>query len=318
MNSAQIIGKPKRKKKKWDSRNWTVFIIATIGLIHVVIFHYFPMFGLMLSFKDGDRSANLLKELLFGRFVGFEHYITFLKDVDFWSVMSNTVLLNLIMLAINFPAPILFALLINEVKHRRFKKVVHSISTFPHFISWAIYGGIIIALTDQTTGVFNPILNLFGISSVDDPIYLMGESTIWGVIIVSSLVKGIGWGSIIYLAAISNIDSTLYEAAEIDGATRIQKMINITIPSIAPTITVFLLLNISRLLGNSFEQFNSLQNAVNLNRSEVLATYIYRLSFSSRRYSYGSAISFFDSTVSLCLLLLSNTISKKLAGRGLY
>ena len=318
MKGTILLKKPKKKRKKWDHRNWTVFIIATIGLLHVIVFHYFPMFGLILSFKDGDRSANLLKELLFGKFVGFKHYITFLKDVDFWGVMSNTVLLNLIMLAINFPAPILFALLINEVRHPRFKKIVHSVSTFPHFISWAIYGGIIIALTDQTTGVFNPILQLFGISSVDDPVYLMGESTIWGVIIISSLIKGIGWGSIIYLAAISNIDSTLYEAAEIDGATRIQKMFNITLPCIAPTITVFLLLNISRLLGNSFEQFNSLQNAVNLNRSEVLATYIYRLSFSARRYSYGSAISFFDSLVSLCLLLLSNTISKRLAGRGLY
>ena len=318
MKTNLILGKYVKKKKKWDHRNWTVFAIATIGLVFTIVFHYLPMFGLALSVKDGDYSANLLKELLIGKFVGLKHYRTFLKDVDFWGVMANTVLLNLIMLGINFPAPIFFALLINEVKHPKFKKVVHSISTFPHFISWAIYGGIIIALTDQTTGVFNPILNLFGLSSVDDPVYLMGESTIWVVIIISSMIKGIGWGSIIYLAAISNIDSTLYEAADIDGASRLQKMFRITLPSIAPTITVFLLLNISRLLGNSFEQFNSLQNAVNLNRSEVLATYIYRLSFSSRRYSYGSAISLFDSTISLCLLLISNQISKRLAGRGLY
>lgn len=307
-----------KKRKKWDGRNWTVFIIATLGLAVVVLFHYVPMVGLLLSVKDADYTSNLLEALLLGDFVGAENFSAFLHDVDFWSVMTNTVALNLIMLCINFPAPILFALLINEVRHPVFKKSVHIISTFPHFISWAIYGGIIIALTDQTTGIFNPILELFGLSSKANPVYLMGERYIWAVVIISSIVKSVGWGSIVYLAAIAGIDPQLYEAAELDGIKRGQKAIYITLPSIAPTITVFLLLNIGQLLGNSFEQFNSVQNAVNLNKSEVLATYIYRMSFTSRRYSYATAISFFEACVSLVLLLISNFISKKTTGRGLF
>ena len=310
--------KTDKRKKKWDSRNVTVFVVATIGLAVVILFHYVPMFGLVLAFKDADYTSNLLKGLLMGESVGFKNFELFLIDVDFWNVMTNTVALNVIMLAINFPAPIIFALLINEVMHSFFKKAVHIISTFPHFISWAIYGGIVIALTDQTTGIINPILEFFGLSSAIDPVYLMGEKHIWTIIVLSSIIKSVGWGSIIYLAAISAIDVQLYEAAELDGINRFQKAVYITLPSIASTITVFLLLNISRLLGNSFEQFNSLQNAVNLNKSEVLATYVYRMSFTSRRYSYAMAISLFESCVSLFLLIASNFISKKTTGRGLF
>ena len=308
----------KKKRKKWDSRNWTVFVIATLGLLVIVVFHYLPMIGLLLGFKDADYSSNLLETLIFGEWVGFDHFTAFLQDVDFWDVMSNTLIVNLILLAINFPAPIIFALILNEVRHGLFKKGIHVVATFPHFISWAIFGGIVIALTDQTTGIMNPILEALGLSSAEDPVYLMDADHIWAVIIISSVIKTVGWGSIIYMAAISSIDPELYEAAELDGVSRWQKIIYITLPSIAPTITVFLLLNIGRLLSNSFEQFNSLQNAVNLSRSEVLATYIYRLSFSARRYGYATAIGLFNSLVSLVLLVVSNFISKRATGRGLF
>ncbi|MDD6995083.1 MAG: ABC transporter permease subunit [Candidatus Borkfalkiaceae bacterium] len=312
-----LAGKTK-KRKKWTGRNWAVFFMATLGLVVIVIFHYLPMAGLTLAFKDADYSSNLLGGLLFGEFVGFDFFLEFLRDVDFWNVMSNTLIVNLIMLLINFPAPIIFALILNEVKNSAFKKGVHVITTFPHFISWAIYGGIVIALTDQTTGIFNPILEFLGLSSAENPVYLMGADTIWAVIIISSVLKTVGWGSIIYMSAIASIDQEIYEAAELDGINRWQRAIYITLPCIAPTITVFLLLNIGRLLSNSFEQFNSMQNAVNLTRSEVLATYVYRLSFTARRYSYATAIGFFNSCISLLLLVLSNFISKKTAGRGLF
>ena len=307
-----------KRRKKWNARNWTVFIVATLGLIYILVFHHVPMVGVLLGFKDADYSANLLGALLFEDWVGFDHFVEFLHDVDFWNVMTNTLVVNVIMLLVNFFAPILFALLINEVKHAVYKKGIHVVATFPNFISWAIYGGIVIALTDQTTGIMNPILNLFGLSSEENPVYLMGNDYIWAVIIVSSLIKTVGWGSIIYMAAIASVDVQLYEAAELDGINRWQKAIYITLPSIAPTVTVFLLLNIGRLLTNSFEQFNSMQNAVNLNRSEVLATYVYRLSFTDRRYGYATAIGLFNSCVSLILLIVSNFISKKATGRGLF
>ena len=308
----------RNKRKKWNARNWTVFIVATLGLIYILVFHYVPMVGLLLGFKDADYSPNLLETLLFGDWVGFSHFSAFLQDVNFWNVMENTLIVNLILLLLNFPAPIIFALILNEVKHKTFKKGIHVVTTFPHFISWAIYGGIIIALTDQTTDIMNPILELFGLSSAENPVYLMGADYIWAVIIISSILKSVGWGSIVYMAAIAAIDVELYEAAEMDGITRWQKAIYITLPSIASTVTVFLLLNIGRLLSNSFEQFNSLQNSVNLTRSEVLATYIYNLSFSARRFGYATAIGFFNSCISLILLIVSNFISKKTTGEGLF
>lgn len=308
----------KKKKRKWDSRNWTVFIIATIGMVVVFVFQYAPMFGIILAFKDADYTANILRGLVISDWIGFDNFEAFLNDVDFWDVISNTLGLNLIMLLINFPAPIIFALLINEIKHGKYKKFVQSTTTFPHFISWAIFGGIIIALTDQTTGIVNQGLAKLGVIDNPGSIYLMGEKYIWLVIILSSLLKSVGWGSIIYLAAITKIPPDLYEAAEIDGANRLQKAIHITLPSIAATITVFLLLNISRILNNSFEQFNSFQNVVNIGKSEVLTTYVYRMGFTYRRWSYATAIGIFEAIVSLLLLIISNYLSKKTTGRGIF
>ena len=308
----------RKKRKKWDARNWTVFVVATLGLLVILVFHYLPMIGLLLGFKDADYASNLLEVLLFGDWVGFDHFTAFLQDVDFWNVMSNTLIVNLILLLLNFPAPIIFALILNEVRHKFFKKGIHVVTTFPHFISWAIYGGIIVALTDQTTGIMNPILKAFGLSSDADPVYLMDADHIWTVIIISSIIKSVGWGSIIYMAAIASIDVQLYEAAELDGVTRWQKAIYITLPSIAPTITVFLLLNISGLLGNSFDQFYILQNSLNLSKTQVLTTYVYQTGISQRRYSYASALGLFNSVISVTLLLISNFISKKTTGRGIY
>ena len=207
-------------------------------------------------------------------------------------------------------------MLINEVRHDKYKNVVQTVANFPHFISWVIFGGMIIAMTDMTTGIINPILNALGLSSADNPVNIQGESYAWATVIISSLIKGVGWGSIVYVAAISGIDGNMYEAAELDGANRFQKVIYITLPGIAPTITVFALLSVSNLLKNSFDQFYVLQNSLNISKMEVLATYVYKTGLTQRRYSYASALGLFNSVVSVILLVISNTISKKLTGRG--
>ena len=276
-----------------------------------------PLVGVGLAFKNADYRGNILKAFIESDWVGLEQFKLFLSDIDFKNVLMNTLGLNLLMLLINFPAPIIFALLINEVKQLRYKKGLQIVATFPHFISWAIYGGLVVALTDQTTGIFNPLLEMIGLSSKENPIYLGSADYFWTVMIISSLIKNVGWGSIVYLAAIAGISAELYEAAAIDGSNRFTNAIYITLPSIAPTVTVFLLLNVSRLLGNSFEQFDSLQNAVNLEKSEVLSTYIYRTGIAERRYSFTTAVGLFESLVSIVLLLTSNFISKKMTGRGI-
>ncbi|MGN1078029.1 MAG: ABC transporter permease [Candidatus Gallimonas sp.] len=281
------------------------------------VFHYMPLVGLGLAFKDADYKGTILEAFVTSEWVGFAQFKAFFNDPDFVNVLVNTICLNLLMLLINFPAPIIFALLLNEVHNRFFKKGLQTVATFPHFISWSIFGGIVIALIDPTTGIMNPILPALGLSSAENPVYLGSAEYFWPIMIIASLIKNVGWGSIVYLAAIASIPQELYEAAAIDGSTRFTNAIYITLPSIAPTISVFLLLNVSRLLGNSFEQFDSMQNVVNLSRSEVLATFIYRTGISARRYSYTTAVGLFESVVSIILLVTSNFISKKTTGRGI-
>lgn len=298
--------------------NKTLFVFACLGALFLAVFAYAPMFGLLLAFKDGDFKISLTDAILRTDWVGLRNFSNFLKDRNFWDVMVNTLGLNVLMLFINFPAPILFALLLNEVLSSKLKRTVQTICIFPHFISWIIFGGIIIAMTDMTTGIFNPILYALGLSSPDDPVNLQTAEFFWAEMIIASLVKGVGWGSIVYLAAIAGIDREMYEAAILDGANRFQKAIHMTLPSIAPTITVFFLLNVSNLLDNSFEQFYSLQNAVNLEKSEVLSTYLYKTGLQERRYSYSTAMSLFNSLIAVVLLVTGNTLSKKLTDRGLF
>ncbi len=308
----------KKIRKKWTSRDITLLVMAGLSVVFLLIFAYAPMFGVVLAFKDGDYKLNLLGAITDAPWCGFDNFKAFLLDPNFVDAIVNTICLNLIMLVINFPAPILFALLINEVRSAHYKKTVQTITNFPHFISWVIFGGLVIALTDMSTGIFNPILNALGLSSEENPVNLQGAEYFWATIIITSLIKGVGWGSIVYIAAISGLDADMYEAAELDGANRLQKAIYITLPGIAPTITVFLLLSISGMLSNSFDQFYILQNSLNLSRSEVLTTYIYKTGLSQRRYSYASALGLFNSVVSVVLLVLSNFISKRATGRGIF
>lgn len=311
--------KPKKKKRrKWDINEKTLVVLASLGLIWLGVFCYAPMFGAALAFKDADMRLDVWDALFTSEWVGFYNFREFFIDPNFAPVFWNTLGLNTISLLINFPAPILFALLINEMRLKKVRSAVQTVANFPHFISWTVFGGMIIALCDMTTGIINPILNAFGLSSNENPVNLLSADYFWTIAILSSLLKGVGWGSIVYVAAISGIDPTYYEAATLDGANRFQKAIYITLPSISGTITIFLLLSISGILNNNFEQFWALQNSINLSKSEVLATYMYKMGLSQRRYSYSSALGLFNSLISFVLLLASNFISKKISGKGLY
>lgn len=309
---------PRRRRKKWTSRDYTLFAVASCGLIFLLIFSYIPMAGIFIAFKDDSQYFNIFDVIQYGDFIWFENFVEFFHDQKFWDVVLNTLGLNMLMLLINFPAPVIFALLLNEIRHKRYKRGIQTLSIFPHFISWVVFGGIVIALADMTTGIINPVLYAFGIGSRDNPINLLTAPYFWGLMIVISIIKGVGWGSVIYLAAITNISSELYEAAQLDGASRFQCALHVTLPGIAPTITVFLLLNISNLLSNSFEQFYVLQNPANISRSEVLATYIYQMGMIQRKYSYTTAMGLFESLSGIILMLTANAISKKLTDRGLF
>lgn len=310
--------KPSRKRFKADSQKLVLAGMASLSLVFLAVFAYMPMFGVVLAFKDADRKLNIISAMNDSPFVGFKNFKMFLLDSSFISVLLNTVCLNLLMLFVNFPLPILFALFICELRMAKAKTVIQALVIFPHFLSWAIFGGIMLALTDMSTGIVTPVFEALGIASDENPVNLGLSQYFWAEMIIYSAIKSVGWGSIIYVSAIVTIDTSLYEAADLDGAGRLRKMFRITLPLIMPTVTVFLLLNISGLLGNSYEQFIVFQNDLNLERSEVLATYTYKMGLSRRRYSYASAMSLFESAISLVLLILSNAVSKRVSGKGIY
>ncbi|WP_040949811.1 ABC transporter permease [Gorillibacterium massiliense] len=298
-------------------KQWQIQVMALLGVVFVLIFNYAPMFGIVIAFKKADYSVNLMRSLTEAPWVGFQYFREFMNDYQFRDILLNTVGLNLLQLAINFPAPILFAILINEIMHKRFKKIVQSISYFPHFISWIVFGGIVINMLSVETGVV--VSGLLKLGIISEPVSLLGEpGAFWPIIIITSIIKGLGWGSIIYLAAITSIDPTLYEAATIDGAGRFRRIWHITLPSIAGTIIVFFLLSVSNLLNSSFDQLWVFQTPLNLERSEVIDTFVYKIGITQMRYSYTTAVGLFKSVVALVLLVSGHLVSKKVAGRGIF
>lgn len=306
-----------RKVNKFlGSRDLQLYSLLAASVVFLAIFNYLPMFGLIFAFKDGDGSLNIMNGMLHSDWT-LDNFTRLFADKAFWEVFSNTVVINLLFLLFNFPMPVLFALLLNEVGAKWFKKTVQTISTLPHFISWTVFGGIVLLMTDMNIGIINPILELFGLSTPENPIDLNLAQYFYPKIIIASIIKSTGWGSIIYIAAIAGIDQSLYEAAKIDGAGRFRQAIYITLPEIRPTILVYLLLNISSLLSNSFEQFYVFQNVANLSTTRVLATYMYNLGFTYRKYSTATALSLCEGALSLFLLMSTNWIAKKFTGEGI-
>ena len=275
------------------------------------------MIGILIGFKDLDYTLNVMKDLQTKPFVGLENFIKFVQDAQFKNVMMNTICLNVLELVITFPIPILFALLLNELRSSKFRRVVQTCTYFPYFISWVVYGGIVLAFLSSDGGFINNILLQLGL--IDNSITFMSNPDyFYAIVIVSSAIKGTGWGSVIYVAAITGVDPQIYEAARIDGANRLQMARSVTLPSIASTITVLLLLAISGLLNSGFDRIYMLQNPLNLSRSEVLDTYIYKIGISQRRFSFTTAVGVFKSIVAVVLLTGGHLISKKCTGRGLF
>lgn len=305
------------KKKRWTSSDWTLFCMASLSVVFLGIFAYAPLYGLVLAFKDGDGYLNISQAISKAPFSGFDNFAAFFTDPDFGSIMLNTLGLNILQLMINFPCPIIFAVLTAELISDSFKKTVQTVTFFPHFISWAVFGGIFLSLLDYDTGIVNTAL--FNLGLISEKKDILGDpNAFWWIIIGTSLLKGMGWGSVIYVAAIAAIPQELYEAAKIDGANRFHKIVYITIPSIAPTITLFFILSISGILNNGIEHIWVFQNLNNIERSEVLDTYIYKYGIPEWRYSYATAIGLVKSIVSLLLLVGGNFVCKKISGKGIY
>jgi putative aldouronate transport system permease protein len=257
----------------------------------------------------------VFKGIIGSDWVGFQHYIYFLTDNSFWSVMKNTLIINFYDIIFGFTAPIIFALLANEIFSKKFKRTMQTISYLPHFLSWIVVSGIFYAILSPSTGIVNDVVELFGF----EPIYFMTEPSLFrGIIVSADIWRNVGWSAILYFAVIAGIDSSLYEAAWIDGASRFKQAIHITLPGMASMIVLLFLLKIATIFGIGFERIFLMQNPLVYDKSDVIATYIYRIGLEQAQYSLTTAIGLTQSLLAFILLISANWASKRIVGMGLY
>lgn len=288
-----------------------LYVMILPVILYYLIYHYYPMYGLIISLFDYMPSKGI-----FGSdFVGLKHFKAFLGDPYFFRTMRNTLSINLLLLLFGFPLPILFAILLNEMRSKKFRKVTQTITYMPHFISTVVICAIMLDFC-KSSGLISSIfcavtgqepVNLFSKSALFQPLYVL--MCIW---------QELGWDSIIYFAAISGIDQSLYEAAEIDGAGRFKKILHVTIPGIAPTIVILLIMRIGNMMTLGWDKILLLYNPMIYEKADVISTYVYRIGLTNFEYSFATAVGFFNSSINFILLLLANGISRKINDSSLW
>lgn len=300
--------------KKSIRKNWQLYVFLLVPVIYVMIFKYLPMGGLVIAFKNFK-----LRDGIFGsEWVGLQHFVRFFKTYQCRKVIGNTLILSLYSLVAGFPIPIIFALIMNCVNKERVKKTVQSIVCLPHFISTVVMVGIVFQLFNPRTGLYGIIMEaLTGLYPTDINASPNGFRHLY---IWSGVWKEFGWGSIIYTAALAGVDPTYHEAAQMDGATRLQRIIHIDLPSIAPTIITLLILRVGDIMSVGFEKVYLMQNGMNLAASEIISTYEYSVGLggSSTNFSYAAAIGLFNSVINLVLIVIVNKLARKYSETSLW
>lgn len=280
-------------------------------LIYYILFKYVPMWGVLISFKDFKPFIGFAGS----EWVGLKHYANFFSNPDAWRIIRNTLLLGIYSLLWCFPFPILFALALNEITQAKFKKFVQTVSYMPHFLSAVVVCGMIVSFLSPVRGIINTIIQRCGGQAIN---FMSVAGWFRTVYVASEVWQTLGWGAIIYLAAISNVDPQYYEAARLDGASRLRQIWSITLPCIAPTVATMLILRVGSVLEVGLEKVLLLYSPAIYETSDVIATYVYRQGLISGNMSYASAIGLFSSVVNLVLLVTANYVSKKFSGTGLF
>lgn len=298
----------KTLRKMWNYK-WVYLMLLPV-IIYFVVFKYIPMYGIVIAFKD----YNVFKGITGSPWVGLKIFQKIFANKNFWNSIRNTFSLNLLTLAVSFPLTIMVSLMINEVMHTRLKKIVQSILYLPHFISWVVVASIVVNLFSQNSGTINLMLNQMGINSVP----FLSDKYWWiFTYVISNVWKEIGWGTIIYLAALTGVDETLYEASYLDGATKFQRLIYITLPSIKSVIVVMLILQISKMMTIGLDAPLLLGNKKVMDVSEVISTYTYRLGIEQAKYSESTAIGLFQSLVNIIILFAADRFAKAIGEEGI-
>lgn len=301
---------PPKSLFKYVITNKWLYILLVPALLYVLVYNYLPMFGIVIAFQDFKSVDSIWNS----EFIGFDNFKILFESEEFYQVFYNSVALSFLNLIFGFPFPIILAILLNEVRQDLFKRFVQTVSYLPHFISWVVIAGMLINYLDSQ-GPINFIIEKLG---GDQILFLQDPRYFRGVIVVANIWKGCGWSSIIYLAALSNLDQQVYEAALIDGANRFQRIIHITFPGILTTIVTVLILNMGSVMNNGFEQIYLLSNSLNAEVSEVFETYTYKIGIVKGDFGFSTAVGLFKSLVSFILVMTTNFISRKIGKKGLW
>lgn len=303
-----------RKAVSYIRRYWTLYLLLVLPVTYFIVFRYIPMTYIQIAFKKFSIVQNVW-EMDWASNHGFEYFIKAFSNRDFLYAIRNTLLLNVLDLIIGFPAPIILALLLNELVFKRFKRITQTIVYLPHFLSWIIISGLALQLFAPTNGLVNMVLKELGLNTIP----FLNDPKNWVVTyIFLGVWQSVGWNTIIYLAAITGINPELYEAASVDGAGRFKKMIHITLPGLRSTIIVLLILNLGRILGSEFDRPFALGNNLVQSSSNVLSTFVFTNGIRGLQFSMSAAAGLFQSVVCVIFLLIANALAKKFGERGVW
>jgi len=310
-NNAKQTLKLARWQGSYFQRTWMLYTMLILPMVFFVIFRYAPMTNIVIAFKD----YNIFQGVWASPWSGMKWFEQAFQSRDFYYALRNTLVLNILDLIMGFPAPIILAILLNELVFKGYKKFTQTVVYLPHFLSWIIIAGIANQLFAPSGGVVNIMLGKIGVGPID---FLMNKGNWVATYIGLGVWKEMGWGTIIYLAAITGINPELYEAAEVDGAGRLRKIWNVTLPSIRPTIVVLLIMNLGRILGSEFDRPYAMVNPTVMQVADVISTMVYRVGIRSFQFSLTAAIGLFQSIVCVVFLILANSIAKKAGERGIW
>ncbi|MFD2116625.1 ABC transporter permease [Paenibacillus yanchengensis] len=292
-------------------RDRRLYLLALPGILFFIIFKYVPMWGITISFQEFSPYVGFLDS----PWVGLEHFKRFFNNPDFLIIFRNTLAINVLSLVLYFPLPIILSLMLNEVRNKAYKRTIQTIIYMPHFLSWVIIAGITFLLLSHSEGIVNKLLVSMGFNGID---FLTNPNYFWLLLTVQSIWKDAGWGTILFLAAMSNVDPQLYEAAKMDGAGKFRQMWHITLPGIRSVIIILLILRLGHIMDVGFEQVYLMMNGAVSEVADVFDTYVFRTGIKQGQFSYSTAIGLFKSVVGLVLVIVANKLSKRLGEDGVY
>ena len=300
-----------KRVQKVLKRDWQLLVLCALPVLYFIVFHYIPMYGVQIAFKDFKATDGIWGSA----WVGFKHFKRFFASSQFVSLIKNTLGLSLLQILLGFPVPIILAIMLNQVKNQRFRKFAQSILYCPHFISIVVLAGMLYIFLSPRNGIVNTIIKILG----GEAIFFLGEAKYFKLtFVISGIWQNAGWSAIIYNAALAGISPDLYEAAQVDGANKWQRIRHIDIPGIMPTIIMMLIMEIGKVMSLGFQKAYLLQNAQNLSASEIISTYIYKVGMLDAQYSYSAAVNLFNNVINIILLVTFNKLAKKLTDNSLW